>query len=75
MLGLFRANEGCIGRQHEMDARIGHQVGLEFGNIHIESSIESETGGQGRDNLRNETIQVGVGGALNAQIAAADVVL
>merc|ERR1712168_321964 len=38
---LCRDNRG-IGGQREMDTRVGHQVGLEFSKIYIQSTIESQ---------------------------------
>jgi hypothetical protein len=57
-----------------VDARVRHQVGLELGNIDVQGTIEAQTGGQGRDNLSDQTVQVSVGRALDVQVAAADVV-
>ena len=57
-----------------MDAWVGHQVGLELSDVHVERTIKAQGGCEGRDDLRQETIQVGVGRTLNVQIAAADVV-
>ena len=56
-----------------MDARVRHQVGLEFSDIDVEGTIEAERCGLGRDDLSNQSVQVGVGRALNVQGAAADV--
>jgi len=57
-----------------VDARVWHQVGLELGNINVQSTIETKRGGQRRDDLRNQTIQVGVGRLLNVELASADIV-
>ena len=53
---------------------IGHQVGLELGQIHIESSIKSQGGSDGGDNLANQTVEVGVGGTVNVKVPTADVI-
>merc|ERR1719192_3236749 len=63
-----------VGDQGEMDPWVGHQVGLELGQIHVESSIESQRGGDRGDNLADQTIEVGVGGSVNVQITTANVV-
>jgi len=57
-----------------MDTGIGHQVGLEFSDINVEGTIETQGGGQGGDDLRDETIQVGVGGAFDIEVATADII-
>ena len=57
-----------------MDAWVGHQVGLELGDINVQSTIETERRREGRDDLSNQTVQVGVGRALNVKVAAADIV-
>jgi len=57
-----------------MDSRVGHQVGLELSDIHIQSSIESQRSSQGGDNLSDESVQVGVGGSLNVEISSADII-
>ena len=57
-----------------MDSWIWDQVSLEFGDINVEGTIESEGGGEGRDNLGNESVQVGVGGSLDIEVSSADIV-
>ena len=57
-----------------MNSWIRNQVGLEFIQIHIESSIKSERGSYGGHNLANKTVEVGVGRPLNIQIPTTDVV-
>jgi len=57
-----------------VDARIGHKVGLELGEIDVEGTIEAKGSSQGRDNLGNQSVQVGVRGALNVEVAAAHIV-
>ena len=57
-----------------MDSGVGDEVGLEFGDINVEGTIESEGGGQRGDNLGDESVEVGVGGSLDVEVSAADVV-
>merc|ERR1712054_422907 len=59
---------------HEVDARVWHQVGLELSHIDVESTIESEGCSQVGDDLSGQTVQVGVGGALDVEATTADVV-
>lgn len=57
-----------------MDSWIGDQVSLEFSDIDIEGSVESEGGSQRWDDLSNESVQVGVGWSLNIEVSSADIV-
>ena len=53
-----------------MDTWVGHQVGLELGNINVQSTIESKGG----DDLGNESVQVGIGWSLDIEVSSADIV-
>jgi hypothetical protein len=57
-----------------MDTRVRDQVGLELRHIDIESTVKAKGGRERRNDLSNQTIEVGVGRPLNAQVAAADIV-
>jgi len=57
-----------------MDSWIWDEIGLEFGNIDVQGTIKSEGGGKGRDNLSNESIQVGIGWSFNIKISSTDIV-
>jgi len=74
MVGLLRRDDWCIGHQWEVDTGVGHQVGLELSQINIEGTIKTKGGSDGGDNLANQPVEVGVGGALNVQVPAADVI-
>ena len=74
MVGLLSRDDWCIGDQREVDTRVGHQVGLELCQIHVESTIKPEGGSDGGDNLANQTVEVGIGRPLNIQVATADVI-
>jgi hypothetical protein len=63
-----------IGRKHEMDSWIWDQVSLEFSDIDVKGTIESEGSGKGGDNLGNESVQVGVGWSLDIEISSADII-
>ncbi|EPY32002.1 hypothetical protein STCU_00936 [Strigomonas culicis] len=71
---LLRGDDGRVAGQHEVDARVGHQVGLELGQIHVERAVEAEGRREGRHDLADEAVHVGVRGALNVQGAAGEVV-
>jgi len=74
MISFLSGDDRGIRRQHKVNSRVGDKVGLEFSDINIESSVESEGGGQGRDNLSDESVKVGVGGSLNIELSSADIV-
>jgi len=57
-----------------MNTRIRHQIGLEFGDIDVEGTIETQGSGQRGDDLGQQTIEVSVGGALDVQRTTANVV-
>ena len=57
-----------------MDTRVGHQVGLELSQIHVEGAVKAQGGGDGGHDLADQTVEVLVGRALDVQVAAADVV-
>jgi len=71
---LLGRDDGCVRGEHEVDTRVGHQVGLELSDIHVESSIETKRGRQRGDHLSDQTIEVGVGRALNVEVATAYIV-
>merc|ERR1712054_598133 len=74
VVGLLGRDDWGIGRKHEMDSWVWHQVGLELSNIDIEGTVESEGGGQRGDNLGNESVQVGVGWSLDIEVSSADII-
>ena len=57
-----------------MDTWVGHQVGLELGQIDVEGTVKAQRCRDGADNLGDQTVQVGVCGTLDVQVATADVV-
>merc|ERR1719335_1926974 len=63
-----------VGREHEVDARVRHEVGLELGDVHVERTVEAERRGERGDHLAGETVQVRVRRALDVQVTTADIV-
>jgi len=57
-----------------MDSGVGDQVSLEFSDIDVEGTIESQRGSQRGDDLSNESVEVGVGGSLDIELSSADIV-
>jgi len=74
VVGLLGGDDGSVGGKHEMDTWVGHQVGLELSDIDVEGTIESEGGSEGGDDLGDQSVQVGVGGSLDVEVATADIV-
>jgi len=57
-----------------MDSWIWDQVSLEFSNINVKGTIESEGGSEGGDNLSDKSVQVGVGWSLDIEVSSADII-
>jgi len=71
---LLSRDDGGIRGKHEVDTGVGHKVGLELGDIDVQGTIETERSSQRGHNLGNQSVKVGVGGALNVEVAAAHIV-
>ena len=74
MVGLLSRDYWGICSQGEVDTRVGHQVGLEFSQINIQSTIKTEGGSDGGHNLANQPVKVGVTRTLNVEVPTADVI-
>ena len=74
MLALGSRDDGSVADERVVDARVGHEVGLELVEIDIEGTVEAEGGGDGADDLGNQAVEVVKGRAGDVEIAAADVV-
>jgi hypothetical protein len=74
VVGLLGRDDWGVGGKHEVDSWVWDKVGLEFSDINVEGTIESEGGSEGGDNLSNESVQVGVGWSLNVEVSSADVI-
>ena len=74
VVGLLSRDDGGVCGQREMDTWVGHQVGLELGKINVQGTIKSQGCSDGGYNLTDQTVEVGVGRALNVQITTADVI-
>ena len=73
MVGFLSRDDRGICGQREVDARVGHQVGLEFCQVNIQGSIKSEGSSDGGHDLANEAVKFSVGGALNVKFSTTDV--
>mmetsp|Transcript_17239 Transcript_17239/g.29036 ORF Transcript_17239/g.29036 Transcript_17239/m.29036 type:complete len:244 (+) Transcript_17239:669-1400(+) len=57
-----------------MDARVGHQIGLELGHVHVQRAVKAQGRGQRGNDLGDEAVQVGVRGTLNVEGATANII-
>ena len=71
---LLGRDDGRVGRKHEVDTRVRHQVGLELGDVDVQGAVETERSRQRGHDLRDDAVQVGVRRALDVEAAAAHVV-
>ena len=46
MVSLLGRDDRGVGCQHEVDARVGDQVGLKLRDIHVQGAIEAQRCGQ-----------------------------
>ena len=67
-LHLLSRDDGGIGDEREVDPGVGHQVGLELSQVHVESSIKPEGSRDRRDNLPNELVKVVVRRTVNIKV-------
>jgi hypothetical protein len=49
VVGLLGRDDRGVRREHEVDARVRHQVGLELGDVDVERAVEAERRGERRD--------------------------
>ena len=68
VVGLLCRDDRRIRGQHEVDAGVRHQIGLELSDVHVQGSIEAQRCGQTGNDLGNEAVEVGVRGAFNVQV-------
>jgi hypothetical protein len=74
VIRLLRRDDRRVGDQREVDPGIRDQIRLELRQIHIEGSVKPQRGRYGGHNLPDKPVEVGVGGPIDVQIAATDVV-
>ena len=74
VIRLLGRDDQRVGREHEVDARVRRKVGLGLSEVDVERAVEAERGRERRGDLRHEAVQIGVGRALNVEVAASDVV-
>jgi len=74
VVSLLCRDDWCIGCKHKVNAWVWHQVGLELRKIDVKSTIETKRCSQGRYNLSDQSVKVGVGRTFNIQVTAAHIV-
>ena len=74
VVGLLGRDDRSVSDQREVDTRVRHQVGLELCQVDVQGAVETQRGRDGGDDLADQPVQVGVGRALDVEVAAADVV-
>ena len=57
-----------------MNARKRDEIGLKFVQIDVQRALETQRGGDGRDDLRDQTIQIGVRRTFDVQFSSANLV-
>merc|ERR1719384_2240793 len=74
VVGDLSRDDGGKGAEGEVDTGVGDQVGLELGKVDVQGTVEPQGGSDRGDALGEQSVEVGVGGSLNAEVSAADVV-
>jgi hypothetical protein len=74
VISLLSRDDGSIRVHDEMDSRVRDEVGLEFSDIDVEGTIESEGSSKTRDDLGNKSVEVGVSGSFDIEVSSADIV-
>ena len=74
MSALGSRDDGRVADQRVVDTGVGDQVGLELVQVDVQSAIEPQRRGDGRDDLGDKAVEVLVAWPGNIQIPAADVV-
>jgi len=74
MVSFLSRDDWGVRGKHEMDSGVWDQVGLEFSDINVQSTIESKGSSKGRDDLSDESVEVGVGWSFDVQSSSADIV-
>lgn len=74
VVGFLSRNDRRVCDKWEVNSGIWHQIGLELGQVYVQGSIKSQGCGDGRHDLTDETVQIGVGWSLDVKVSTADVV-
>ena len=74
MVSLLSRDDGCKGSKGEVDTRERDQIRLELVKIDIQGTIKTKRGGNRRDNLRDQPVEVGEARRGNSKPLLADIV-
>ena len=74
VVSFFSGDNWGVWGQHKVDTGVRHQIGLEFSDVHVQGSVESQWGGEGWNHLGDESVQIGVSGSFDVQLSSADVI-
>jgi hypothetical protein len=74
VVGFLGGDDWSVGDQWEMDPWVWDQVSLELCQIDVQSTIEPQRGGDRRNDLSDQPVQVGVGWSFDVQVSSADIV-
>ena len=65
---LLGRDDRLVRREHEVDARVRHEVGLELGDVGVERAVEAERRRERPADLRDEAVEVRVRRALDVEV-------
>jgi hypothetical protein len=71
---LLRRDDRGVADERVVNTRVWDQVGLELVQVDVESSVKTQTGGDGADNLGNQAVEMLVVRTRDVQAATADIV-
>ena len=74
VVSLCSGDDGGESGEREVDTGEGDQVGLELVQVDVQGTVKSEGGGDGRDDLGNQTVEVGKAGGGDPQVLLANVI-
>ena len=74
MVGLCGGDDRGEGSEGEVNAGEGDQVGLELVQVDVQGAVESEGSSNGRNNLGDQTVEVGEARGADSQVLLANVI-
>ena len=74
MVSLLSRDDWSISNEGEVNPGVGNQIGLELSQINIKGSIESQRSSDRRDDLSDQSVEVGIRGSLDIQVSSTDII-
>jgi len=71
---FFSRDHRGVSDERKVDSGVGNKIGLEFGQIDIQRTIEAKGSRNGRDHLSNQSVKIDIGGSFDIKIATANIV-